>query len=98
LDKAFKEIYDPNASPGAFFSVLEKRYDEANRVAREYKLGFNDRSPEALAEMPFWTGKAAGYAGTLVDKPPVPGAKKAKDGNWYVPDPARLGKYQMVKP
>jgi hypothetical protein len=83
LDKAFREIYDPNASPGAFFSILEKRYDEADRVAREYKLGFNDRSPEALAEMPFWTGKAAGYAGTLVEKPPVPGAVHAKDG-WYV--------------
>ncbi len=83
LDKAFKEIYDPTSSPGAFFSILEKRYDEADRVAREYKLGFNDRSPEALAAMPFWTGKAAGYAGTLVEKPPVPGAVHAKDG-WYV--------------
>ena len=28
--------------------------------------------------------------------PPVPGAKKAADGNWYVPDPARPGKYQRV--
>lgn len=25
--------------------------------------------------------------------PPVPGARKAPDGNWYVPDPARPGKY-----
>ncbi len=84
LDKAFREIYDPNASPGAFFSVLEKRYDEADRVAREYKLGFNDRSPESLAEMPFWTGKAAGYAGTLVDKRPTPEAKEFQ-GKWYIP-------------
>ncbi len=84
LDKAFKEIYDPTSSPGAFFSILEKRYDEADRVAREYKLGFNDRSPEALAEMPFWTGKAAGYAGTLVDKRPAPEAKQFQ-GKWYTP-------------
>ena len=28
--------------------------------------------------------------------PPVPGAKKAPDGNWYVPDPARPGKYLRV--
>lgn len=84
LDKAFKEIYDPNASPGAFFSILEKRYEEADRVAREYKLGFNDRSPEALKEMPFWTGKAAGYAGKLVTKPPAAGAVQSPDGKWYV--------------
>ena len=29
--------------------------------------------------------------------PPVPGAKKASDGNWYVPDPARPGKYMRVE-
>ena len=28
---------------------------------------------------------------------PAPGAKKAPDGNWYVPDPARKGKYLMVE-
>lgn len=29
--------------------------------------------------------------------PPLNGAKQAPDGNWYVPDPARPGKYLMVK-
>jgi len=29
--------------------------------------------------------------------PPTPGAKKAPDGKWYVPDPARPGKYLMVQ-
>lgn len=28
----------------------------------------------------------------------LPGAKQAPDGNWYVPDPARPGKYLMVQP
>lgn len=28
---------------------------------------------------------------------PVPGAKKAPDGNWYLPDPNRPGKYLMVQ-
>lgn len=28
--------------------------------------------------------------------PPVPDAKKAPDGNWYTPDPARPGKYLKV--
>jgi hypothetical protein len=30
------------------------------------------------------------------DAPPVEGAKKAPDGNWYVPDPKRPGKYLRV--
>jgi len=29
--------------------------------------------------------------------PPVPGARKAPDGNWYAPDPKRPGKYLVVK-
>lgn len=29
--------------------------------------------------------------------PPVPGARKAPDGKWYVPDPARQGKYLLVQ-
>ncbi|HEX5508934.1 MAG TPA: portal protein [Pseudolabrys sp.] len=30
------------------------------------------------------------------DIPPFEGAQKAPDGNWYMPDPAREGKYLMV--
>lgn len=32
------------------------------------------------------------------DQPPVPGARKAGDGKWYVADPSRPGKYLMVTP
>jgi hypothetical protein len=28
--------------------------------------------------------------------PPAPGARKARDGHWYVPDPTRPGKYALV--
>lgn len=31
------------------------------------------------------------------DAPPVPDAKKAADGKWYLPDPNRPGKYLMVQ-
>lgn len=31
------------------------------------------------------------------EQPPAPGARKAPDGNWYVADPARPGKYLMVR-
>lgn len=61
LDKVFKELYDQSSSPGAFYSILEKRYDEANNVAEEYHLGFDRRNDKE--SMPFWNGKAAGYAG-----------------------------------
>jgi hypothetical protein len=32
------------------------------------------------------------------EQPPVAGAQKAPDGNWYVPDPNRPGKYLQVIP
>jgi hypothetical protein len=35
--------------------------------------------------------------GKTVAAPPVPGAKQAPDGNFYVPDPNRPGKYLQVK-
>ncbi len=31
-------------------------------------------------------------------EPPIEGAKQASDGNWYIPDPDRPGKYLMVQP
>jgi len=34
---------------------------------------------------------------TSTETPPYPGAQKAQDGNWYVPDPKRPGKYLQVK-
>jgi hypothetical protein len=32
------------------------------------------------------------------EQPPLPGARKAPDGHWYLPDPMRPGKYlRLVK-
>lgn len=36
-------------------------------------------------------------APSAADQPPVSGAQKAQDGNWYLPDPKRPGKYLKVK-
>ena len=33
-----------------------------------------------------------------VEAPPVPGANKAPDGEWYLTDPTRAGKYMHVAP
>jgi Phage P22-like portal protein len=40
-------------------------------------------------------GNGAG-GGEASSQPPVPGARKARDGHWYVPDPTRPGKYALV--
>ena len=53
---------------------------------------------------PYYTGSAledppkdsGGGPASKSDQPPVPDAKKASDGHWYVPDPARPGKYLRV--
>lgn len=34
----------------------------------------------------------------LAAPPPIPGAKRAPDGHWYISDPARKGKYLRVGP
>lgn len=39
----------------------------------------------------------AGVPAPVAEAPPVAGAQKAADGNWYLPDPKRPGKYLKVK-
>lgn len=39
----------------------------------------------------------AGGSGAPAAPPPVPNARQAPDGNWYVPDPNRPGKYLRVE-
>lgn len=39
-----------------------------------------------------------GASGTGVGTPPVPGAQQAPDGEWYLTDPTRRGKYLRVVP
>lgn len=77
LDRAFKDIYQQGSSPGTFYSILEKRYDEANRVAEKYKMGFNHR--DDLEKMPFWTQGAAGYVGAPAGKKKAVNVKTLED-------------------
>lgn len=42
-------------------------------------------------------GGGGDAAAVPVEEPPYPGAKKAADGNWYVPDANRPGKYMKVQ-
>lgn len=42
-------------------------------------------------------GDTAAPAAAGAETPPVQGARKAADGNWYIPDPNRPGKYLRVE-
>jgi hypothetical protein len=49
-------------------------------------------------KQPTGQGPAADMPKTAASSPPpAPGARQAPDGNWYVSDPARPGKYLQVK-
>jgi hypothetical protein len=61
------------------------------RKATQRKVG-NDQEFESVYQTFF--GKGSDHAD---DQPPRPDAKKAPDGNWYIPDPNRPGKYVRVR-
>lgn len=42
-------------------------------------------------------GATGGQGGAGAEQPPVEGARRAKDGQWYVPDATRPGKFQRVE-
>lgn len=49
-------------------------------------------------ETPRYSVPAGGSPGAPGQQPPVKGATQAPDGNWYVPDPSRPGKFLKVIP
>jgi hypothetical protein len=65
----------------------QANYDRLLNYGHEAKTA----APAVAASPPGATTAAAPPPGA------PPGAKQAPDGNWYVPDPARPGKYLMVK-
>jgi len=64
--------------------------DEANAPGMH-----NGGTPIALPEAPV-EGEEEAVEEAQEEEPPVEGAKKAKDGNWYVPNPDEPGKFLMV--
>jgi hypothetical protein len=55
---------------------------------------FNDAQDQADGDAPAGAKPAA--AAPAEEAPPVPGARKAPDGQWYVDDPKRPGKFLKV--
>ena len=63
LDRKFQELYDQSSSPEAFFGILKSRYDDANRVLRPYKMGFDQRKD--LSDKPFWRDGPQDYVDSV---------------------------------
>ena len=55
--------------------------------------GGQDQSGPSFAQGAPATTRSTQYT----DAPPVPGARRAADGRWYVPDPQRPGKYLLAQ-
>jgi hypothetical protein len=57
---------------------------------------FRAQNPDAFANAPAASSNAPGSA-TQQSAPPIPGARQAADGHFYVSDPSRPGKYLKVQ-
>lgn len=82
------------ASPEEFHQVINDLVKEA---AETHLLPMLQSSAEAKKPV----GEPSGGGGALpgIDvEPPMPGAQKAPDGEWYLRDPTRRGKYLKLAP
>lgn len=79
-------------------------YRDGSEALAAYKQSLRSRGVSKVSVNPAPTPTAAvvtGPSGAVVPArpaaaPPVPGARMAPDGKWYIPDPNRRGKYLEV--
>lgn len=110
--KAWKGNLDLNGSPAQVKAAIDQSIDllasrlDTIRTQYQSAMGkptdFNFLTPHSREVL-----KDLGVDASVLDtdgaiegsggEPPAPGAKQAPDGNWYVPDPARPGKYLQVQ-
>lgn len=72
-----------------------------SKTAVGQSLGVARGQQQIMRDNLGWIQKQFGQpaaASAAANQPPVPGAQQAPDGNYYVPDPNRPGKYLMVQP
>ena len=100
----------PDQIQGAM-GIAQKLMDgRINALQDQYKRGTNREAPSFLTPKSRETldyinnnpvgkpqPKAAMPAQGDAPQPPMQGARQAPDGKWYVPDPNRPGKYQLVQ-
>ena len=88
--------------------ALAQRQQAVSKLARDYAgknggrldSGFDATLDEYAASNPLFPQARAGEAASAPKEPPQgapQGARQARDGNWYVPDPNRPGKFMKVQ-
>lgn len=83
-------------SARATFMKLDPTYqltDDDKKFLNQQEI---DKRTKARATAPAAAAAGPSSAAAVGGAPPVPNARKAPDGNWYVPDPTRPGKYLKV--
>lgn len=105
---AMRSMYETSMGKPANFKILS----DESRAILQNDFGFdpteldNPGGPMAAGALPADGGAPAPSPGggrappsaAAGGQPPMQGAKQAPDGNWYVADPARPGKYLQVVP
>ena len=74
--------------------VWEKQFEAANQTTPEGQSAPSGPSPPP-PNLPHPMGPM-GAPQQQMEQPPIGGARKARDGKWYLPDQSRPGKYLMV--
>ncbi|MCJ2127347.1 hypothetical protein [Methylobacterium sp. E-045] len=88
--------------------ALAQRQQAVSKLARDYAgrnggrldSGFDQALDEFATSNPLFPQARAGEAASAPKEPPQgapQGARQARDGNWYAPDPSRPGKYLKVQ-
>lgn len=93
-----KILLDIQGSIGQPDNVRQKIFDRGIELAQR-RLEFNrQRAAELRGGDYYKTPEKRSQGGNSEPQgsAPVPGARQAGDGNWYVPDPNRQGKYLRV--
>ena len=77
---------------GGLEQLVQQLVDQSLKTSLEPILKENLGTNEAEQPTSQPAGEPAGAA------PPIPGARQAPDGNWYLADPTRTGKYLRIGP
>lgn len=92
-----------NATPDEAHAVAEQAAQNYQRTFGSFygqQPNLGAQPPVAAAPAPQAPLQQAAPSAAIQgasEQPPVPGARKAPDGNWYVPDPNNPGKYLLVR-
>jgi len=86
-------MHDMNQNTMAL--VADDKHRDADREASMATMG-EAPAEGGEASAPKVAGNGNGAGGGGAEAPPIPGARRARDGHWYVPDPTRPGKYALV--